>query len=125
MRPAEPVHDLRVRRDAQTVVERGSEVVGLDWIEGGKSSVLVGGSIDLAAADAAAGQQPGKDVAVVVPPQPFAVDAGGAAEFTRYDHEGFVQKAAPGQIFEQGGDGHVQGRQGLVLQRRENRRVSY
>jgi hypothetical protein len=42
--------------DAKTMIHRGGECARRDWVVGGESAVLVGSAIDLADANAAAGE---------------------------------------------------------------------
>ena len=99
--------------DAQEVQDRGVEVVDLDLVLDGVVAVVVGGAVDGAAFDPAAGQPDGEAVGVVV----AAVGSlrhRGAAEFAAPDDQGRVEQAARLEVLEQAGDRLVDGA-GVVL----------
>ena len=92
--------------DAQAMVHGGEQVLRADRHGGGKGADAVGGAVDLAAADAAAGHHDAEAVGPVI------AAAGGVeprrpAKFAHHDHHRFVQKAALRQIFEKRSDGRI------------------
>src|SRR5262245_36303995 len=78
--PAELVDDLGVGCDAEGVEESGGEVGGGDGAVEGFGGVAATGAVDLAAANAGAGQGDREDPAPVVAAR-LAVDARRTAEF--------------------------------------------
>src|SRR5262249_6930000 len=97
---------------AEQVQQRGVEVVDVDGVAGDAPADVVGGAVDVAAADAAAGQPDGEGEGVVVAAGHVGVAAAvlaqrRAAELRQPQHQRRVEQAAPLQILEQGGDGLV------------------
>src|SRR5262245_40450408 len=66
MRPAELIGDFAGGLDAQAVEESGGEIGGGDGAVGGFSGMTIGGAVDLAAANAAAGKGDGEDATPVI-----------------------------------------------------------
>ena len=94
--------------EAQQVQDRGVQVVDVDLVFDGGEAEFVGGAVDVAALDAAAGQPHGEAVVVVV----AAVEARQlgdrrAAELAAPDHQRAVEQAALLEVGEEGGDGLV------------------
>src|SRR5262245_48152898 len=72
--------------EADEVEDGGVEVVDVDAVFDGLVAEFVGGAVDVAALDAAAGEPHGEAEAVVVATL-VALGSGGAAEFTAPDHQ--------------------------------------
>ena len=93
----------------------GVQIVEMDAVVDGFESEIVGGAVDVAAFDAAAGHPHGETVVVVVAAfaEPLVgagrgqFDGRCAAEFAAPQDEGFVEQTALFQVGEQGGDGLV------------------
>src|SRR5205814_64355 len=68
VRPAELVGDLALGRHAEGMEQSGGEVGGGDGPIGGLGSVAVTGAVDLAAANAGAGQRDREDPAPMIAP---------------------------------------------------------
>src|SRR5438552_4158352 len=85
--PEGAVPDLRVGRDAHTVVDRRGDVPGTDGIGLRIGRLLVRGAVDKPAADAAAGEDDRVDAGPVVAAG-AGVDLRGAAELARGHDEG-------------------------------------
>ena len=91
--------------EAEEVQDGGVQVVDVDAVFGGGDAVVVGGAVDEAALDAAAGEPGGEDLVMM-----FAAGVGGlfvvggAAEFGGPDDERFVEQAPLLQVRDQGGD---------------------
>src|SRR4249919_3925352 len=82
---------------AEEAEDGGVEVGGGEGAFGGVGADFVGGTDDLAAADAAAGEDDGVALRPVVAAG-FFVDGGGAAEIAHPDDEGGIEEAALGQV---------------------------
>ena len=90
IRPAGEVDDLGKGIEAEAPKESRGEIGGRDGVEVGISAELVAGSINTAAANAAAG----KHSAITKRPMIAAggaVDFGSAAEFAKSDHESRIE----------------------------------
>ena len=94
--------------DAQQVKHRGVQVVDLDLVLDGVVAVIVGGAVDGAALDSAAGEPHGEAIGIVI----AAVGSLGhrrAAELAAPDHQSRFEQAAVLEILEQAGDRLIDG----------------
>src|SRR5262245_35734538 len=99
MRPTELVHDLALGLDAERVEESGGEVGGGDGAVGWLAGVAIGGAVDLAAANACAGQGDGEDAAPVIASR-LRINPRRAAELRHPYHHRLIELAARLQVFE-------------------------
>lgn len=76
--------------ESELVEDGGPEVVHGAFVFGGVVAVFVGGAVDGAAFEAAAGHEDGEAVGVVVA-SGAALGEGGASEFAGPDDDGFVE----------------------------------
>src|SRR5262249_30076713 len=98
--------------EAEEVEDRGVQVVDVDGVLDGLEAEFVGGAMDMAPLDAAAGQPHGKGVVVVVAAVHLALvgagggelDGGRAAELAAPDDQRVVEHPALFQVLEEGGD---------------------
>ena len=112
-RAAVVVEEFEAGVDAQQFVDRGVDVFGAHWAGDRAVAFGVGGTDDLAAADAAAGQEAEHCVPPVIAAGgahaagqaavAAVVHAGRAAEFAAEDHERRLEQAPMCQIVEQSG----------------------
>ena len=96
-----------IRVDAELVVERGEDLAEVDAAVGDFAAETVGGTDDVAGFHAAAGEEGGEGLGVVVASVAGA-ELRGAAEFTGDDDEGAVEETAAAQIGEQGSESLVE-----------------
>src|SRR5262249_54870483 len=90
--------------EAEQVQEGGVQVVDVDLVRDGGEAELVGGAVDVAAFDAAAGQPHREAVVVVVAAaEGGQFGDGGAAELAAPQDEGAVEQAALVEVGEEGG----------------------
>ena len=85
-------------------MEIGDIVRGIDGVE----ADFVGGTVDDACFEAAAGHPDGEAVDMVIATI-GALGAWGATEFGGEDHEGIFEEAALGEVLEEASDGLVDG----------------
>ena len=98
---------------AQEMQDRRVQVVDLDLVFDGVITVVVGGAVDRAALDSAAGHPHGEAIGVVVAAV-GPLGHRGAAELAAPDDQGAIEQAAGLQVGEQAGDRLVDGA-GVVL----------
>ena len=81
------------------------EVVDVDFVFAGADAVFVGGAVDDASLDAAAGEPGGEDLVMMLPPGVSGLFVvGGAAEFGGPDDNRFVQESPLLEVGDQGRD---------------------
>ncbi len=100
--------------EAEAVEEGGLDIVDVDGVLDDIVAEFVGGAVDGAGLNAAAGHPHGEGFGVVVAAAGaaeggVAFDHGGAAEFAAPDDEGFVEEAALFEVGDEGGAGAVGG----------------
>jgi len=115
VRPVELVVEHCVRAKAQAVVDGGEEVFGGDYAVFGFGAHGVGGAVDDAGADAAAGEGDGEDVAPVVAPA-AGVELGGSAKLAHPDDERFIEHASVIEIINQGATCSIHRRHQFVFE---------
>ncbi len=95
--------------DAHQVQDGGVEIVDVDFVFHGVPAEFVGRAVGHAAFDAAAGEPHGETEGMMFAAI-GAFGGGRAAEFAAPDDESIFEQAAGFQIFQQAGDGLVDGR---------------
>jgi hypothetical protein len=103
---------FRIRADPHAVVDRRQHVLGANRVVDRIRGDAVAPSIDLAAANAAAGENGGGTRASVLTALLW-VDSRRAAELAHRDDQRVVQKPALLKVVEQGGEGLIQRRQAV------------
>ena len=97
--------------EAQEVQNRGVQVVDVDGLLDGRVAELVGGAVDLAALDAAAGEPDRKAPVVVVAAHARLaareLDGRRAAELAAADHQRLLEQPALLEVGQQRRDGLV------------------
>src|SRR5215467_13804765 len=94
------IADRHRRIDAEALVDGGTDVAGANWLVFDVRGVSVGGAIERAALDAAAGHENGETVGPVIAPA-IRIDLRRAPHLAQHDHQRLVEQAALLQVLQQ------------------------
>ena len=114
VRSPRKIKNLGFGVEAEPPEEGGGKVGGGDSVQVGIGTDLVAGTVERPPFNAPSGHHRAEAIWPVVAPR-RGVDLGGSAKLSHRDHQGRVEQAAGGEVFNERGESLVGGRDEVVL----------